>query len=88
MFMSIENYRVEIDEIDQEMMELFKKRMSVSKKIGQYKKLNQLPIFDEKRENDILLVRKNLLNDEKLWPYYEVFIKQIFDLSKAYQHDE
>ncbi len=42
------------------MMELFKKRMSVSKKIGQYKKLNQLPIFDEKRENDILLVRKNL----------------------------
>ncbi|MBN2268303.1 MAG: chorismate mutase [Acholeplasmataceae bacterium] len=86
--MSIEKYRTQIDLIDQEMMELFKKRMELSKLIGEYKKVNQLPIFDEKREREILLKRKSLLNDEKLWPYYELFINQIFNLSKAYQHDQ
>lgn len=86
--MSIENYRIEIDEIDQLMIELFKKRMHVTKKIGEYKKANLLPIIDLKRETEILLNRKNQLNDEKLWPYLEIFIKQIFELSKAYQHDE
>lgn len=86
--MSIENYRIEIDEIDHLMMELFKKRMDISKKIGEYKKANLLPIIDVKREIDILSKRKSELNDEKLWPYAEVFIKQIFELSKAYQHDK
>ncbi len=86
--MSIENYRSQIDLIDHEMMELFKKRMGLSKLIGEYKKANQLPIFDEKREHEILLKRKNLLNDEKLWPYYELFISQIFNLSKAYQREQ
>lgn len=86
--MSIENYRIEIDEIDQLMIELFKKRMYISKKIGEFKKANLLPIIDLKRETEILLNRKNQLNDEKLWPYLEIFIKQIFELSKAYQHDE
>lgn len=86
--MSIELYRQQIDEIDQLMMELFKKRMELSKTIGLYKKEHQLPIFDQKREKDILLKRKEMIKDEKLWPYYEVFIQQIFDLSKAYQHDK
>jgi len=86
--MSIEKYRLQIDEIDLEMMELFKKRMELSKKIGDYKKANHLPVTDEKREHEIIIKRKNAMSDEKLWPYYEVFIHQIFNLSKAYQHDE
>jgi monofunctional chorismate mutase len=86
--MSIESYRLQIDEIDQKLMELFIKRMEISKKIGDYKKAHHLPIIDIHRENEIILKRKNNLNDEKLWPYYEIFIKQIFDLSKAYQHDK
>lgn len=86
--MSIEHLRVEIDQIDQKMMELFKQRMAISKQIGAFKKANHFPIFDEQREQKILILRKSHLNDEALWPYYEAFIKKVMDLSKEYQHDQ
>ncbi len=83
--MKLESLRSEIDKIDSEMMELFKKRMSVSQKIGQYKKMNKLPILDENREKELLEKRKNEFNDDKQWPLYESFIKEMMRLSKANQ---
>jgi monofunctional chorismate mutase len=82
---NLETLRNEIDLIDQEMMKLFKKRMEVSKKVGQYKKENGLPILDETREKELILRHKNMLNDDQLWPLYEAFIIEMMRLSKENQ---
>lgn len=83
----LEEARVIIQNVDLEMIELFKKRMVASKLVAEYKKENQLPILDEDREK--FLIEKNLksLNDEKLESYYVTFFKGVLDSSKDYQKD-
>ncbi|MBU1094141.1 MAG: chorismate mutase [Firmicutes bacterium] len=83
--MSLDELRIQIDEIDQKMMRLFKDRMTVSQMIGDYKKINHLPVLDQNREKELLNKRKEQLNDDQLWPLYESFIKEVMKLSKAYQ---
>ncbi|MBU1143794.1 MAG: chorismate mutase [Firmicutes bacterium] len=83
--MNLEELRKVIDAVDHEMMELFKKRMELSYMVGEYKKKNQLQILDQSREKEVLESRRNELDDESLWPYYEAFIKEIMKLSKEYQ---
>lgn len=84
--MNLNELRKEIDAIDEQMMELFKKRMEVSKNIGKVKKVMGLPIIDNTREVMILDKRKTLLGNDELWPFYQSFLIKIFDLSKEYQH--
>ncbi len=83
--MNLEELRKAIDAVDQEMMELFKKRMELSYMIGEYKKNNHLQILDQHREDEMLTNRRNALDDESLWSYYEAFIKEMMKLSKEYQ---
>lgn len=83
--MKLTDLRKEIEEIDQEMLELFIKRMDVSYQIGMYKKQHQLPILDEKREQALFDKQKALLNNETLWPLYKSFLKELMRLSKEYQ---
>lgn len=84
--MNLNELRKEIDVIDEQMMELFKKRMSVSKNIGRLKKVMGLPIIDNAREEMILEKRKAALGNDELMPYYQAFLIKLFDLSKEYQH--
>ncbi|MDY0295004.1 MAG: chorismate mutase [Acholeplasmataceae bacterium] len=84
--MNLNELRKEIDVIDEQMMELFKKRMSVSKNIGKLKKVMGLPIIDNAREEMILEKRKAALGNNELIPYYQAFLIKLFDLSKEYQH--
>lgn len=85
--MSLDALRKEIDSIDDELMMLFKARMSVSKKIGDYKKAHHLPVLDSTREKAIIELRKIAFNDHTLWPYYEAWLKETMRLSKEYQHE-
>lgn len=50
----LENYRLEINNIDEELINLLKKRMKLSIKIGKYKKENNIPILNKNRENQII----------------------------------
>ena len=83
--MDINELRNKIDQIDKEMKELFIQRMGISKQIGQYKKEHHLNILDVKREEEIILNKKNEFESEELWPYYESFIRHLMDLSKEIQ---
>ncbi|TNF09416.1 MAG: chorismate mutase [Bacillota bacterium] len=83
--MKLETLRKEIEQIDVEMMNLFVKRMAISKAIGQFKKENQLPIFDSKREKELIDKYLILMEDQTLKPYYQSFIQHIMDLSKDIQ---
>ncbi|MBO5711443.1 MAG: chorismate mutase, partial [Acholeplasmatales bacterium] len=76
-----------INDVDSKMLELFKKRMDASRMVAEYKKQNNLPILDSKREEE--LIKKNLdaLNNKELEQYYLTFINGLLDASKAYQKD-
>lgn len=81
----LEKIREEINEIDFEIIKLFKKRFNCIEKVLSYKKENGLPVFDESREKELLEKNKALLNNNALWMYYEEWFKAMLKVSKDYQ---
>lgn len=77
--------RTEIDKIDTELIELFKKRMDCAKAVGIYKKENNIPVLNQNRENEIL---DNV--EEKGGEYgshARLLFSNIMELSRALQHN-
>lgn len=83
--MEIEKLRKDIDSIDSELTALFCKRMETAGKIAEYKKENNLPIFDSERERKLLNKIYNEAGEEK-GSYARVLFTTIMDLSKSYQN--
>ncbi len=81
----LEELRLQINDIDKSLAELFEKRMKLAKEIGEYKKENNLPILDEKREEEVILRNLSYIKTNELKEYYEIFIKEVMSLSKGYQ---
>ena len=54
----IDDYRNRIDEIDKEITKLFEERMDTVINIANYKKDNNLPIFNRDREDEV--IEKNI----------------------------
>jgi monofunctional chorismate mutase len=77
--------REEIDVIDQSMQNLFLERMQVVKKVAEHKADNDLPVLDEKREQEIMEKNLNRISDLELRDLYKKFYKQLLDISKEYQ---
>lgn len=83
----LNNARETINEIDKEMIELFKKRMKAVEDVVAYKIENNLPVLDSKREDSLIEKNLNILNDKSLEKYYLTFIKGVLESSKDYQKD-
>jgi monofunctional chorismate mutase len=81
---TIEELRLEINKIDEEMANLFNKRMEVAKDIALYKKEFNLPIFDKERELQLLNKNLEYVQDD-LKPLYREFLIKLMELSKLYQ---
>ena len=81
---TIEELRLEINKIDEEMANLFNKRMEVAKDIALYKKEFNLPIFDKERELQLLNKNLEYIQDD-LKPLYREFLIKLMELSKLYQ---
>lgn len=77
--------RKEINEIDKEMAELFVRRMAAVKDVAEYKKANNLPIYDEKREAEVIEINSDLIENDRLREYYKKFLRSNMEISKAYQ---
>lgn len=84
--MNLSDYRVKIDEIDRQMVQLFIERMEISAKISAYKQQNNLPVFDPKREQE---KKAELISQcpPKLAGYLDSLYSEIFEVSKAYQKE-
>ena len=82
--MDIKELRQEIDEIDDQLVRLFVKRMNVSAGIADYKKENGLPILVPAREREILRDVSEKAGDE-MGNYARVLYSMIFELSRSYQ---
>ena len=82
---SLENARKEINRIDSEMAKLFEERMGCAAIIAEYKKENNLPIFDQKREKELIKKNSELIENENLKGDYVKFLLQVMNVSKDYQ---
>lgn len=85
--LKLDNLRKEINQIDTQILALFEKRMHIASQIGAYKKAHDLPVLDQSREDALLRMMLEKVNDPELKPYYEKFLQHLMDLSKAYQHE-
>ena len=83
--MDLEALRTEIDAIDDEMLELFLKRMDVSARIADYKKENNIPTLRKGREREILKKVSDRSGPE-LAGYSRMLFGSLMDLSKSYQN--
>lgn len=83
--MGTENFREHIDRIDKELVKLFVERMQVAAQIAQYKKENNLPVLDKKREREKMASIREMTTDE-FKDYSPVLFDMIMDLSKSYQN--
>lgn len=85
---NIEEIRIEINQIDNQIRELFIKRMKCTEEIAIYKKENNLPILDIKREKEIIANNISKIEDENLKEYYLKFLENLMMLSKEYQREK
>lgn len=81
----IEELREEIRKTDQQMAELFQKRMAVVREVAACKKEQGLQVKDIDQEKRIIEKNLSLIGDETLKPYYLVFLRNVIDLSCSYQ---
>ncbi len=50
----LKDYRAQLDKIDEQLVKLFHERLQVTGNIGRFKKEHDLPVLDEKREEEKL----------------------------------
>jgi len=73
----LQDYRKQIDRIDNELSQLFKERMDVVRQVAFYKKEHGLPILDAAREQEKLASID--------CPYTRKLYAVLFELSREYQ---
>lgn len=77
--------RNDIDLIDQQILELFEKRMYHALEVAEYKKEHDLPIFVPEREQEILNQKLQKLSDTSLADYAKQVFECLMDASKQAQ---
>jgi len=82
--MNLDDIRIEIDEIDAQIVELYKKRMSAVSSVLEYKKQNNLPVLDKGRERKLLCRLSELAGDEFSADIIRLY-SLIMEQSRAYQ---
>ena len=80
-------YRKNIDKIDKVIFRMLVNRQSLVKKIGIYKKVNGVKIFDKERENKILKKiraesRKYKTNEKNIEKIFKSIIKNSKEIQK------
>ena len=77
-------YRDQIDKIDEQIVKLFCERMEVSEQIAEFKKKNDLPVLDPKREREKLQSVADM-SPEEIKDYTRLLYSLMFELSRSYQ---
>ncbi len=84
--MDIQNYRQQINELDEKIVALLEQRMDVAAGIGEVKKQNGLPAFDPAREQERVETVKGLAGNEEYKEYigrmYEAIMAQTRQMEK------
>ena len=78
--------RERINEVDKKMAALFEERMNLVGSVAEYKMKRGLPVFDGKREAEVIKRNENFVSNEEIRSYYVNFLKNTMEVSKRYQH--
>ena len=71
----LDSFRLQIDLLDSQLLEILKKRMNIAENIGSIKKEKNIAVLQNKRWNDIL---ENMIHKGSLHGLSEEFISKIF----------
>ena len=82
----LQDLRRDIDAIDRELVELFRRRMDVTARVGAYKRSRGVPVLDQERERQVLQ-NKGELAGEALRPAVITLYQTIMALSRRQQRD-
>ena len=82
--MELDEIRTKIDKIDEELVNLYKKRMELCAEVAEYKRDNNIPVLDSSRER-ALLTKVSELSGSEFEEYSRTLYSTILDLSRAYQ---
>ena len=82
----LKELRNEIDQIDRQIVELFRQRMDVTHRVGEYKATHGIPVLDQNREREVLM-NKGELAGEELRPAVITLYQTIMSLSRRQQRD-
>lgn len=85
--MDITQLRQEIDRVDEQLVQLFVQRMNISSHIADYKKEQQIPIFDPNREREKLNSVAQAV-DPAFESSVKVLYSLLFELSRSYQSEK
>ena len=80
--MELTDYRKQLDQIDDMLLQLFVQRMEISEKIATYKKEKRLPVLDSKREEEKLRSIRERCPDSE---YAVSLFSGIMELSRSCQ---
>ncbi|MBR3767332.1 MAG: prephenate dehydratase [Clostridia bacterium] len=80
----MEELRGKIDDIDKDIVRLFKQRMDVAAGVADYKRANGMPVHDPARERQLLSKISQMAGSE-FSDYSKVLYSTILSLSKSYQ---
>ena len=84
--MELQDYRNQLDQIDDQLVALFKQRMETVKNVADYKKEHGAPVFAAGRERDILY-RVTGACGEELQEYTKILYSTLLELSRDYQEN-
>ena len=76
----LKELRKEITEVDNEMAELFVRRMRLVSSVADYKMQNALPVLDPGREAQVLEMGAARVPDEELRSYYISFLREVMTI--------
>ncbi|MDY2960613.1 MAG: chorismate mutase [Hornefia sp.] len=82
---TIEKLRGEIDVIDEEIVNLFQMRMKLSRAIGEFKSIHEIPVLDHRREEE-KLKKISELADKDMEEYCHILYNKILEMSRDYQN--
>ncbi len=85
---NINNLRDNIDIIDEKIITLFKERMKICEEIALYKKDNNLPIENLKREEEVLQINLEKIEDNEIKDHVEELLRFLMEESKKYQYSK
>lgn len=84
---NLEELRNQINEIDTQMVDLFKRRMAIAAEVAEYKKGKNLPVLDAGRER-ALLGRVADMAGEEFADYAQSVYRSILSASRSYQNEK
>lgn len=74
-----------ITEVDDQIAQLFQRRMEAARMVAAYKKEHGMPILDAAREEEILRKGSDRVEDDEIRGYYMDFMRSTMAISRRYQ---